>query len=68
MIHSADEVSVENGNFEIRQWPQPGWREMDPGTGDEAGTTEGQFNVRWKGDFFCEASTRPTTHSCQNRP
>ena len=40
VIHSADEVSVENGNFEIKQWPQPGWREMDPNTGDEAGTPD----------------------------
>ena len=25
---------------------------MDPGTGDEAGTTEGFFDVHWKGDFY----------------
>jgi ureidoglycolate lyase len=52
VIHSPDEVSVENGNFEIVQWPQPGWRQLDPGTGDEAGTTEGDFKVWWEGDFF----------------
>ena len=22
--------------FEITPWPQPGWRPLDPGTGDEA--------------------------------
>ena len=22
-------------SFEIAQWPQPGWRRLDPGTGDE---------------------------------
>eukprot|EP00927_Polykrikos_kofoidii_P079171 TRINITY_DN75958_c0_g1_i1.p1 TRINITY_DN75958_c0_g1~~TRINITY_DN75958_c0_g1_i1.p1 ORF type:complete len:285 (-),score=35.33 TRINITY_DN75958_c0_g1_i1:44-898(-) len=52
LIHSADELTVEKGNFEIKQWPQPGWRPLDPGTGDEAGTTEGYFDVHWVGDFF----------------
>lgn len=38
--------------FEITKWPQLGWRPLDPGTGDEAGTTEGDFEVQWQGDFF----------------
>ena len=42
IIHSKDEISVSNGNFEIKPWPVQGWRKLDPGTGDEAGTTEGQ--------------------------
>ena len=29
-----------------------GHRTLDPGTGDEAGTTEGDFEVHWSGDFF----------------
>ena len=29
-----------------------GWRQLDPDTGDEAGTTEGDFEVNWEGDFF----------------
>ena len=29
-----------------------GRRQLDPGTGDEAGTTEGDFEVHWSGDFF----------------
>uniref|UniRef100_A0A7S0LM43 Ureidoglycolate hydrolase n=1 Tax=Coccolithus braarudii TaxID=221442 RepID=A0A7S0LM43_9EUKA len=52
LISTADEISVENGNFEIVRWPQPGWRELDPQTGDEAGTTEGNFEVHWSGDFY----------------
>lgn len=52
VLHGPDERTVDNGNFEIVQWPQPGWRKMDPGCGDEAGTTEGDFEVHWKGDFF----------------
>ena len=43
IIHSRDEVSVAQGNFEIRPWPVQGWRQLDLGTGDEAGTTQGQF-------------------------
>jgi ureidoglycolate lyase len=52
LISSADERTVERGNFEIVQWPQPGWRPLDPQTGDEAGTTEGEFDVLWHGDHF----------------
>ena len=52
VLHSADERTVEKKNFEIVQWPAKGWRKCDPGCGDEAGTTEGRFEVRWEGDFF----------------
>ena len=45
LISSADEISVEHGNFEIVPWPVSGWRSLDPHTGDEAGTTEGDFEV-----------------------
>ena len=52
IISGPDEISVENGNFEIVPWPHSGWRKLDPDTGDEAGTTEGFFDVQWTGDFF----------------
>jgi len=52
IIHSKDEISVSNGNFEIKPWPVQGWRKLDPGTGDEAGTTEGEFELWWDGDNY----------------
>ena len=52
IVHHPDEFTVENKNFEITSWPVSGWRQLDPGTGDEAGTTEGNFDVEWKGDYF----------------
>ena len=52
LVHSADEFKTEKGNFEIVSWPLNGWRTLDPETGNEGGTTEGHFDVDWKGDFF----------------
>ena len=52
LISEVDERTVERGNFEIVTWPQPGWRALDPHTGDEAGTTEGDFDVHWSGTYF----------------
>eukprot|EP00966_Prymnesium_polylepis_P018755 431827-Prymnesium_polylepis.1 len=52
LISHRDEITVENGNFEIVPWPVSGWRSLDPHTGDEAGTTEGDFEVWWQGDYF----------------
>mmetsp|Transcript_6384 Transcript_6384/g.16219 ORF Transcript_6384/g.16219 Transcript_6384/m.16219 type:complete len:252 (-) Transcript_6384:513-1268(-) len=46
------ETSHTGGRFEITPWPTPGWRSLDPHTGDEAGTTEGDFDVYWQGDYF----------------
>ncbi|PQV52959.1 ureidoglycolate lyase [Paraburkholderia sp. BL21I4N1] len=37
---------------EIVQWPAVGSRPIDPGTGDEAGTTEGTFVSEWRGDIL----------------
>ena len=37
---------------EIVQWPQPDWRPVDPGTGDEGGYAEGTFTFRWQGDIL----------------
>eukprot|EP00931_Biecheleriopsis_adriatica_P080457 TRINITY_DN53804_c0_g1_i1.p1 TRINITY_DN53804_c0_g1~~TRINITY_DN53804_c0_g1_i1.p1 ORF type:complete len:276 (+),score=43.23 TRINITY_DN53804_c0_g1_i1:52-879(+) len=52
IVHSPNDFTVADRTFEIARWPQPGWRPLDPGTGDEAGTTEGDFEVQWKGDYF----------------
>lgn len=38
--------------IEIVQWPARGTRPIDPGTGDEAGTTEGTFVSEWRGDIL----------------
>lgn len=36
----------------IETWPQPGWRRVEPGTGNEGGITEGDFVMRRQGDFM----------------
>ncbi len=36
--------------IEIVTWPQPGWRAVDPGTGNECGTTRGEFDFWWEGE------------------
>jgi hypothetical protein len=38
--------------IEIVRWPSTGSRPIDPGTGDEAGTTEGTFVSEWRGDIL----------------
>lgn len=38
--------------IEIVQWPSTGSRPIDPGTGDDAGTTEGTFVSEWRGDIL----------------
>ena len=40
IIHDPEDFTVAKGTFEIVPWPTQGWRKLDPGTGDEAGTTE----------------------------
>lgn len=52
LVKSPADFTTSAKTFEIVRWPQPGWRRLDPDTGDEAGTTEGHFNVRWEGDFY----------------
>ena len=37
---------------EIVQWPTRGVRPIDPGTGDQGGTTEGVFVSEWRGDVL----------------
>src|SRR5258706_6890253 len=39
-----------NYPIEIVTWPQPGWRAIDPGTGNEGGTTSGIFEFWWEGE------------------
>merc|ERR1711936_1095976 len=48
IVDDPDDFTVEKGTFEIVPWPTQGWRELDPGTGDEAGTTEGNFELEWR--------------------
>ena len=36
--------------IEIVRWPAQGWRPVDENSGDQGGTTEGIFELWWKGD------------------
>lgn len=38
--------------LEIVRWPAAGWRPVDPDSGDEGGTKQGQFLTRWDGDIL----------------
>lgn len=49
MKEGPNDYTTELGNFEIVKWPLTGWRQLDPDTGDEAGTTCGEFDVRYEG-------------------
>lgn len=52
LVNNIDDFKAEDKTFEIVKWPVSGWRQLDPETGDEAGTTEGCFEVEWKGDYY----------------
>merc|ERR1719326_849853 len=52
VVTDPEDFTVEKGTFEIVPWPVQGWRPLDPGTGDEAGTTEGGFDIFWSGDVL----------------
>jgi len=52
IVHDPNDFTVEKGTFEIVPWPTQGWRTLDPGTGDEGGTTEGNFELEWRGDYY----------------
>jgi len=52
VVKDPEDFTVANKSFEIVAWPTQGWRQLDPGTGDEAGTTEGKFDIYWDGDFL----------------
>jgi len=47
LVEDPNECKVE-----IVRWPAQGSRPIDPGTGDEAGTTEGVFVSEWRGDIL----------------
>ncbi len=36
---------------DIVTWPALGWRKVVPGTGNEAGTSKGLFEMHWEGDY-----------------
>jgi len=42
---------------EIVTWPKPDGRPVDPGTGNEAGTTSGEFSLWWEGDVLFGANS-----------
>ena len=44
--------NYKNSEIEILTWPKQGWREIDEGTGNEAGITEGSFDVWWDGNIL----------------
>ena len=48
LVDDPQNFTIENGSFEIVPWPHAGWRSLDPGTGDEGGTTEGAFRLFWQ--------------------
>ena len=39
--------NYDESNIEIVTWPKQGWREIDEGTGNEGGITQGSFEVWW---------------------
>jgi len=47
LVDDASECVVE-----IVRWPASGTRPVDPGTGDQGGTTEGVFVSEWNGDVL----------------
>ena len=47
LVDDADACEIE-----ITRWPAQGWRSVDPGTGDEAGSVEGIFSGQWCGDVL----------------
>ena len=45
-----DRARSQHPQVEIVPWPVEGRRKLDPGTGDEGGTTEGIFACEWRGN------------------
>ena len=46
------EPDFDRAEVEIVTWPASGWRKVDPGTGNEAGTTQGAFELWWEGQVM----------------
>lgn len=44
------ERSFDEAEVEIVVWPQPGWRPVVVGTGNEGGVTQGEFVMRYAGE------------------
>tara|TARA_Y100000590_G_scaffold422482_1_gene527268 strand:+ start:481 stop:1110 length:630 start_codon:yes stop_codon:yes gene_type:complete len=44
--------SYEKSEIEIVTWPKQGWRDIEEGTGNEGGVTEGSFDTWWDGDIL----------------
>ena len=44
--------TYEKSEIEIVTWPKQGWRDIEEGTGNEGGSTEGSFNTWWQGDIL----------------
>ena len=42
--------NYKKSEIEIVTWPKQGWREIDEGTGNEGGSTEGSFDTWWEGE------------------
>lgn len=42
---------------EIVRWPAQDWRPVDTDSGDQGGTTEGVFEVAWRGQVLCARNT-----------
>ena len=62
LVDDPKDFTVENGKFEIVPWQHNGWRGLDPGTGDEGGTTEGSFRLFWhEGNLLGENLALATT-------
>ena len=57
--------SFEKSDIEIVTWPKKGWREIEEGTGNEGGTTEGSFDTWWQGDSI---ERRAITLDARNDP
>ena len=44
--------NYEKSEIEIVTWPKQGWREIDEGTGNEGGSTNGSFDTWWEGNIL----------------
>ena len=43
LVNDFDQCEIE-----IVTWPKQGWRNIEEGTGNEGGTTEGPFETWWE--------------------
>ncbi|MDZ4845744.1 MAG: ureidoglycolate lyase [Chitinophagales bacterium] len=45
-------TDFESAEVEIVTWPAPEWRPVVPGTGNEGGITQGDFEMEWRGEVL----------------